>query len=62
MRRFKLKKIAEKITRLEQIILDTADPRVKEKAENDILQLIIKNNLNLIDMMEIDEMVQNMLQ
>ena len=62
MRRFKLKKIAEKIARLEQIILDTSDPRVKEKAENDIMQLTVKYNLNLYDMIEIDEMVQSMLQ
>ena len=62
MRRFKLKKIAEKIAKLEQIIMNTSDPLVKQKAENDMLQLTIKYNLNLVDMMEIDEMVQNMLQ
>ncbi len=62
MRRFKLKKIAEKIAKLEEIIMNTSDPLVKQKAENDILQLTIKYNLNLVDMMEIDEMVQNMLQ
>lgn len=62
MRRFKLEKIAKEIARLEQYILDTCDPRVKEKAENDIVKLIEKYNLNLVDMMEIDEMVQNMLQ
>lgn len=62
MRRFKLKKIAKEIARLEQIILDTCDPRVKKKAESDIMQLTVKHNLNLIDMMEIDEMVQSMLQ
>ena len=62
MRRFKLKKIAEKIAKLEEIIMNTSDPLVKQKAENDMLQLTIKYNLNLVDMMEIDEMVQNMLQ
>ena len=62
MRRFKLEKIAKEIARLEQCILDTCDPRVKEKAESDIVKLIEKHNLNLVDMMEIDEMVQNMLQ
>ena len=62
MRRFRLKKIAKEIARLEQNILDTADPRIKEKAANDIEKLIGKYNLNLVDLMEIDEMVQNMLQ
>lgn len=62
MKRFKLKKIAIKIVELEKIIMNATDPAVREKAEQEIMQLTIKNNLSLVDMMEIDEMIQNMLQ
>lgn len=62
MKRFKLKKIATKIVQLEKIIMNATDPAVREKAEQEIMQLTIKNNLSLVDMMEIDEMIQNMLQ
>lgn len=62
MKRSKLKKIATKIVQLEKIIMNATDPAVREKAEQEIMQLTIKNNLSLVDMMEIDEIVQNMLQ
>ena len=62
MKRFKLKKIATKIVQLEKIIMNATDPAVREKAEQEIMQLTIKHNLSLVDMMEIDEMIQNMLQ
>jgi hypothetical protein len=62
MKRFKLKKIATKIVQLEKIIMNATDPAVREQAEQEIMQLTIKNNLSLVDMMEIDEIVQDMLQ
>ena len=62
MKRFELLKIAKKIVKLENIIQNTTDPAVRAQAENDILQLTVKYNLNLYDMIEIDEIVQNMLQ
>ena len=62
MRRFELLKIAKKIVKLENVIAEAKDPAVREKAEKEILQLTVKHNLNLYDMIEIDEIVQNMLQ
>jgi hypothetical protein len=57
-----MKKIATKIVQLEKIIMNATDPAVREQAEQEIMQLTIKHNLSLVDMMEIDEMIQNMLQ
>ena len=62
MKKFKLKMIAAKIVQLEKIIMNATDPAVREQAEQEIMQLTIKNNLSFVDMIEIDEMIQNMLQ
>lgn len=55
------KKIARKIAEAERIIQNSRDKRAVESAEEEIINLTVKYNLGLEDMIDIDDMVQGIL-
>lgn len=55
------KKIARKIAEAERIIQNSRDKRAVESAEEEIINLTVKHNLGLEDMIDIDDMVQQIL-
>ena len=55
------KKIARKIAEAERIIQNSRDKRAVESAEEEIINLTVKYNLGLEDMIDIDDMVQQIL-
>ncbi len=55
------KKIARKIAEAERIIQNSRDKRAVESAEEEIVNLTVKYNLGLEDMIDIDDMVQGIL-
>lgn len=55
------KKIARKIAEAERIIQNSRDKRAVESAEEEIINLTVKYNLGLEDMVDIDDMVQRIL-
>lgn len=55
------KRIARKIAEAERIIQNSRDKRAVESAEEEIINLTVKYNLGLEDMIDIDDMVQGIL-
>lgn len=55
------KRIAQKIANAERVIQMNKDKQAVESAEKEIMELTVKYNLNLKDMLDIDEMVQSIL-
>lgn len=55
------KKIARKIAEAERIIQNSRDKQAVESAEEEIINLTVKHNLGLEDMIDIDDMVQQIL-
>ena len=55
------KKIARRIAEAERIIQNSRDKQAVESAEEEIINLTVKYNLGLEDMIDIDDMVQGIL-
>jgi hypothetical protein len=55
------KRIARKIAEAERIIQNSRDKQAIESAEEEIINLTVKHNLGLEDMIDIDDMVQQIL-
>ena len=55
------KRIAQQIANAERVIQESKDTQAVESAKDEIINLTVKYNLGLEDMIDIDDMVQKIL-